>query len=78
MSEFLLIVPAGWSQLDWAYLTNNVPGFGESSVLAWCGGGQVDNDIGTLLREAGQIPADAYVYAAKLVDATYFLVKMET
>ena len=25
MSQFLLVIPEGWTQLDWQYITNNVP-----------------------------------------------------
>lgn len=44
--------------------------------MAWINGGQIDNDIGALLRDFGTIAPEAQIHEAKLIDNTYFLVKI--
>lgn len=71
MSEFLVIVPQGWTQLDWEYVSNNVPNMSAQAV-----NNGVLSDIETWLKAAGQIPEDSSLIDFKLIDDAYFLVKL--
>ena len=75
MSEFLLIVPEGWTQLDWAYLSNNVSGLNHPQVMDWVATGYM-LDLEIILKEQDVIPDEASLISAKLIDDTYFLVKL--
>lgn len=71
MSDFLLVVPSGWTQLDWQFITNNVPQMSMADVM----GGTVP-DIEERLKGAGVLAADAALAEFKLIDDTYFLVRL--
>jgi hypothetical protein len=71
MSDFIVIVPPGWTQLDWEYISNNVPNMSAQDV-----NNGVVSDIETWLKEGGQIPADSSLVDFKLIDDAYFLVKL--
>lgn len=75
MSDLMLIVPPGWTQLDWEFITNNVADFSKPNVEAWLSSGQLSY-IEEGLKASAQIPADATVVAAKLIDDTYFLLQL--
>lgn len=75
MSEFLLIAPEGWTQLDWQHITNNVPNMTYSQVMDKLNGGGLA-DIDTALKEAGVIAQDVTIVEAKLIDDTHFLVRL--
>jgi hypothetical protein len=70
-SEFLVIIPPGWIQLDWVYITNNIPGMAENNVI-----GGLLSDVEYALKNAGIIPEDKSLVEFKLIDGTYFLVKL--
>lgn len=71
MSEFLLVIPEGWTQLDWQYITNNVGAMGYGDVV-----NGVTSDIEAKLKDAGVIAADASLVEFKLIDDTYFMVRL--
>ena len=71
MSDFLLVIPQGWTQLDWQHITNNVAGMSMNEVMT----GTVP-DIEERLKGAGVIAADAALAEFKLIDDTYFLVRL--
>jgi hypothetical protein len=71
MGDFLLVVPSGWTQLDWQFITNNVPQMSMNEVM----GGTV-LDIEERLKSAGVLAADAALAEFKLIDDTYFLVRL--
>lgn len=73
MSEFLLVVPQGWTQLDWQYITSNVPNMSYGYVIDKLNGGGL-GDIDAALKEAGVITQT--IVEAKLIDDTYFLVRL--
>ena len=75
MSQFLLVIPEGWTQLDWQYITNNVPNMSGPAVASMIQSG-VLSDIEAGLKEAGIIPPEASLVDAKLIDDTYFMVKL--
>ena len=75
MGQFLLVIPQGWTQLDWQHVTNNLPGMSAANVLDWIN----SNSLGYIeepLKADGLIPADASIVEAKLIDDTYFMVKL--
>jgi hypothetical protein len=75
MSDFLLVAPVGWTQLDWEYISNNITGFNKDSVEYWAG---VDMTLVTQpLRDAGIISVDKTVAELKIMDNTFFLVRLE-
>jgi hypothetical protein len=71
MSDFLLVIPAGWTQLDWEYISNNVANMSSQAVNTG-----VISDIEAWLKDGGQIPAESSLVDFKLIDNTYFLVKL--
>jgi hypothetical protein len=75
MSQFLLVIPEGWTQLDWQHITNNVPNMSGPAVASMIQSG-VLSDIEAGLKEAGIIPPKASLVDAKLIDDTYFMVKL--
>lgn len=75
MSDFLLVIPEGWTSLDWQFVTNNLDGMSMANVNGWIGSGQLES-IETPLKGAGLIPADASVVEAKLIDDAYFMVRL--
>jgi hypothetical protein len=64
MSEFLLIVPEGWTQIDYdsVYAANG--DFSESNVDNWCNTGQYSY-IEEGLKASGVIGAEATVVEAR-------------
>ena len=75
MSDFLLIVPAGWTQLDWSYLTNNLPSMEKSGVENAINSNQYA-DMEPELKAGGFIPQESTIVEAKLIDDTFFLVRL--
>jgi len=75
MAEILLIVPAGWIQLDWVAVQNDIPDLNKANVENWIATNQLIY-IQDALMLSGKIPPDAVVEAAKLLDDTYFLVRL--
>jgi len=75
MAEILLIVPAGWVQLDWVAVQNDIPDLNKANVENWIATNQLIY-IQVALMLSGKIPPDAVVEAAKLLDDTYFLVRL--
>lgn len=71
MGEFLLIIPSGWTQLDWQYITNNVANMGYQNVVNGS-----TSDIETSLKNAGIIAIESSLIEFKLIDDTYFLVRI--
>ncbi len=71
MSEFLLVIPEGWTQLDWAYIANNISGMGYQNVV-----NGVASDIEEILKANGIIPVESSLVEFKLIDDTYFLVRL--
>ncbi len=75
MSDFLLVVPNGWTQLDWQFITNNVAGMDLNGALNMIHSNAY-SDINDKLHEAGVIPAEQTVVEARVIDDTYFLVRL--
>ena len=75
MSQFLLVIPEGWTQLDWQHITNNVPNMSGPAVASMIQSGAL-SDIEAGLKEAGIILPEASLVDAKLIDDTYFMVKL--
>jgi hypothetical protein len=71
MSDFLIVIPAGWTQLDWEYLSNNVHGIDVNAATS----GPI-SDMETLLKDSGSIPIEASLLEFKLLDNTYFMVRL--
>lgn len=71
MSEFLLVVPDGWTELDWQYITNNVPYMTYQDVI-----NGARPDIEDRLKTAGIISPESYLLEFKLIDDTFFLIRL--
>ena len=71
MSEFLIIVPSGWVQLDWEYISNNVANMSAQAVT-----NGVLSDIEQWLKAGNQIEPNYSLLDFKLIDDAYFLVKL--
>lgn len=74
MSEFLLIIPNGWTQLDWVVCQQHQD-LSQTSVLNWINANTL-NYIEASLKELQLIPAESTVVDAKLLDDSYFMVKL--
>lgn len=73
MSNFLFILPEGWIQLDWDYVTTNVPNMTPGNIDYYIYSSQlIIIEEGLKLHEL--IPADSTVVDVKLFDNTYFAV----
>lgn len=75
MSEFLVIIPSGWTQLDWQFITNNVADMSPGNVLNWTNSTDYSY-IEAGLKVNGIIPDNTTVVEAKLIDDTYFMVRL--
>lgn len=75
MSELLLIIPPGWAQLDWTAITNGVASMSATQVSDWINSNNY-GDMEALLKEAGFVPPDKSIVEAKLIDDTYFIVRL--
>lgn len=68
MSEFLLIVPEGWLEVDWVIAGAN-PDLSVTAVTEWCLTGQYGY-LDTILKDMGLIPLESYLLEAKLLGET--------
>lgn len=75
MSEFLLVIPPGWTQLDWEFIANNLTDMSAANVTEYINAGMLGY-IETPLKEAGLIPAESTLVEAKLIDDTFFMVRL--
>ena len=71
--NFLLIIPEGWTPLDWDYIVGNVTDMNAGNVEEWIRTSQFEN-IAVCLKAFNLIPQDAIVLNAKLFDSQYFAV----
>lgn len=75
MSQFLLIIAEGWTQLDWQFVTNQIAGMDQNTVL-----NAINSNMFSTFEEpfkaAGIIPQDSSVLDAKLIDDAYFMVRL--
>lgn len=72
--SFLLVVPPGWTQLDWAYITGNTE-LSVANVPNWINANMLDY-IELPLKDAGLLPAESAVVEARLFDDTFFMVRL--
>ncbi len=75
MGNFLLVIPEGWTQLDWQNVSTNVDGINSGSVPEWINANYYV-DMEEKLKAAGFIPADKSLIEAKLIDDSYFMVRL--
>lgn len=71
MHTFIIIVPEDWIQLDWPYISNNVPNMSPSNVM-----NAGPREVEEWLKAANLIPVESYLLDFNLVDDTYFLIKL--
>ena len=74
MSEFILIVPEGWTQLDWDLCQTHAE-LTATAITNWAATNQLSY-IEQFTREIGAIPANAMVEAAKMIDDSILLVRL--
>jgi hypothetical protein len=70
MSEFLVVIPEGWIQLDWE-IVSNLHNLSEQSIR-----NGIISDIEQALRDHSLIPEDKVLMDYKLLDNTYFMIKL--
>lgn len=75
MSSFLLVIPPGWTQLDWEFIANNLTDMSASNVAEYINAGMLGYIEGPL-KQAGLIPAESTLVEAKLIDDTFFMVRL--
>lgn len=71
MSDFVFVIPEGWIQLDWQYITNNVAGMGYSAVA-----GGLASDIEAILKSEGIITQESTLLEFKLFNDEVFIIKL--
>lgn len=71
MSALLLVIPAGWIQLDWEYVSNNFAGLDAGAIK-----NNVLLDTENALKAAMLIADDASLQEMKLIDDTYFIIRL--
>lgn len=71
MSGFLLIIPEGWIQLDWEYISNNFSGLSPTNIKD----GLV-YDVENNLKLGGLIKETDSLLEFKLIDDTFFLIRL--
>ncbi len=74
METLLLVIPPGWLQLDWEYITSNTE-LSAPNVSSYINAGMLEY-IEQPLKAVGIIPADQTLVEAKLLDDTYFIVRL--
>lgn len=74
MSDFLLVIPEGWTQLNWETAFNH-PLMSPPAVEEWIQSTQYDY-LTQLLVESGSLTEGQTVVQAKLIDNAYFLVRL--
>lgn len=74
METLLLVVPPEWLQLDWEYITSNTD-LSTTNVTSYISAGMLDY-IEQPLKSVGLIPSDKTLVEAKLLDDTYFIVRL--
>jgi len=73
MSNFILVIPEGWTQLDWEYISNNgLDAHSVENALVSSNMADIENP----LKQLGLIAESAFVLDAKLFDNTYFMVRL--
>jgi hypothetical protein len=71
MSNFLFIIPEGWTQLDLGFISNNVAGLGLSDIR-----NGVVSDVEERLKIAGVIPQESSLQEFKLFNDEVLLVRL--
>jgi hypothetical protein len=74
MSNFLFIVPQGWTQLDWDTVTQST-WLTAHAVLNAANSGYLI-DVENELKEKGHIPPLAILVEMKVFDDSYFVVRL--
>lgn len=74
MSDFLLVIPAGWIPIDFDLVSSLNPDFNTINVDNWVITNQLSY-IEDILKATGQIDQAATVIAAKRFDA-YFAIQL--
>jgi len=74
MAQFLLIVPEGWTQLDLATVSQ-CGDLTQGNIETWIQQNLL-YELDNRLHEFNLIPADKTVNEAKIIDGTYFLVRL--
>ena len=78
MSRFLLIAPEEWTQLDYTLLENSERNFSVSDVLRLSSSYSfADEYFGITLRALGMIPQHSTVAEVKLIEFSFFYVRLE-
>lgn len=72
MSEFMLIAPEGWTQLDYEFIVNNV--FDQNTMENLQLQGQLF-EIDNALRPLGLIPDGLAIQEIKFIDNTFMWVR---
>jgi hypothetical protein len=72
MSEFLVVVPQGWTQFSWDEAFSH-PLMNPDAVAMWAQSGQLPY-MSELLIEAGLLQPGQVVMDVKMIDNTYFFV----
>lgn len=74
MSDFIVVIPECWTELDWQTITNSTSlGYSYTMDLI---GSQSWSVIDEILKAAGVLQPDQNVQEAKLIDDAFFLVRL--
>lgn len=74
MENLLLIIPPGWLQLDWEYITSNTE-LSLPNVISYINSGTLEY-IEQPLKAIGLVQPEQTLVEAKILDDTYFIVRL--
>jgi hypothetical protein len=74
MSEFLFVIPAGWTEIDWS-IAGASTNLAVAAVEEWCATGNMAV-IDEELKVLGLIAPDATVVEAKLFNGEKFVIRL--
>ena len=74
MSEFLVVIPEGWLSFTWEQAFSH-PLMNPDAVKLWRDSGQISY-LSQLLIESGLLPEGSEVVDVKMIDDTYFFIKL--
>lgn len=72
MSEFMMIAPAGWTEMDYEFITNNI--VDQTTMEGLMLQGQLF-EIDNMLAQHGLLPDGQTIQEIKFIDNTYMWVR---
>lgn len=75
MSNFIFVIPLGWTGLDWTSITNNIPDMSKGNVEEWIRTNSL-SIIEDILKTHNIIPQSSSLQEVVLFDDSVFAVRL--